>query len=296
MSLNGIILVDKPEGPSSFEAVRKVRRIAKTSRVGHAGTLDPLAEGLLVVCIGEGCKLVPFLQDGTKRYTARIALGIETLTLDNEGDVIRREEVAPFSRLDVERVLQQFEGPVMQVPPVYSAVKKDGIKLYRKARRGEEFMPEPREVHIDAIALDDVSPHSISLTVDCKKGTYIRSLARDIAHALGTIGILDYLRRVSTSGFHVDRALRLDDIAHGASILDHLISMPDALPHMPKAVITDEAAALIRNGGAIPMPEHLPASIQHDDPHVALLSVEGALIAIAKRTEERLQPIRVMLA
>jgi tRNA pseudouridine55 synthase len=295
MDLNGIILVDKPEGPSSFEVVRLIRRMSKMSRVGHAGTLDPLAEGLLVVCLGEGCKLVPFLQDGIKRYKARIALGIETLTLDKEGDVIRREEVSPFSQEEVQRALARFKGRVMQVPPVYSAVKKDGVKLYRKARRGEAVQPEPREIHIDAIELDDVAADSISITVDCKKGTYIRSLARDVADALGTIGILDYLRRVSTSGFHVQSAMPLDHIAHGASIVENVISMPDALPHMPKVVIDDEKAALVRNGGAIPYPEHLPKSIQDEDPHVALLSAGGELVAIAKRMSDKLQPVRVML-
>ncbi len=294
MALNGIILVDKPEGPSSFEAVRVVRRKAQMSRVGHAGTLDPLAEGLLVICLGEGCKLVPFLQDGLKRYKARIALGVETLTLDKEGDVIRREAVSPFTRDEVEGVLASFRGCIMQVPPIYSAVKKDGVKLYRKARRGEDVTPEPREVCIDAVALDEMSRESISITVDCRKGTYIRSLARDIAKALGTIGILDHLQRIQASGFHVGEALSLDDIPHSASLEGHVIKMQDALPHMTKRTIDEAAQAVVRNGGALPIPEDLDLC-DSSEPHVALLSEQRELVAIAKRTADRLQPVRVMV-
>lgn len=291
--LNGLVLVDKISGPSSFDVVRLVRRGVRMRRVGHAGTLDPLAEGLLAVCLGEACKLVPFLQEQTKRYLVRIALGRETETLDAEGEVTRRAPVPPLDKGTVETVLSTFVGRIQQVPPIFSAVKKDGVKLYKKARRGEAASLEPREVQIDAISLTCMTETTITLSVDCSKGTYIRSLARDIAHALGTVGMVDFLRRTSCSGFQVEKSVPFDDLNRGADIEPHLIAMPDALPLMPKVVLSAEEETVVRNGGVV------PDSLRGDDDmpfHVALLSEDRRLIAVAHPTENGFfQPVRVML-
>ncbi len=292
---NGVVLVDKSAGPSSFEVVRLVRRNAQTSRVGHAGTLDPLAEGLLVVCIGEACKLVPFLQDAVKRYDVRIALGVETETLDWEGEPVRRASVPPLDRAAVEAVLPAFTGRISQVPPIFSAVKKDGVKLYRQARRGEAPIPDPREVQIDDITVVSLEPNVLTLSVACRKGTYIRSLARDIAYALGTLGTVDLLRRTACSGFTLDRTVSVDDLGRGMDLAPHIVPMPDALPLMPKHIITPEEEALIRNGGAVAPP---PSGIEFpcDDALLAaLLSEDNRFVAVARLDPHGLQPVRVML-
>ena len=205
--MDGILLVDKPSGPTSFDVVRQTRKKSNQRKVGHAGTLDPLASGLLVVCLGQGTKLVPYLMAGDKRYKVRVKLGEETDTLDAEGEIV---EVAPVPRVDesiLRTELDRFVGTIEQLPPTYAAIKQDGEPLYRKARRGEKVSPKSRVVEIDDIEITDIESDAFELAVRCKKGTYIRSLARDVAYALGTVGHVTQLRRVSTSGFTVDDAL-----------------------------------------------------------------------------------------
>lgn len=292
---NGVVLVDKSTGPSSFEVVRLVRRNARLSRVGHAGTLDPLAQGLLVVCIGEGCKLVPFLQDAVKRYVVRISLGAETETLDWEGEVVQRAEVPPLNAAAAASVLPRFIGKISQVPPIFSAVKKDGVKLYTMARRGEAPTPDAREVQIDDISLVNIEDASLTLSVTCRKGTYIRSLARDIAYALGTVGTVDYLCRTACSGFELEHTVSVDDLGKGIDLSDRVIAMQDALPLIPKLVISPENEAIVRNGGAIPVPDDPIAFKDPDAKLVALLSDDRRLIAVVRQQENGLQPVRVML-
>ena len=151
--MDGILLIDKPSGPTSFEVIRAVRKSLRVRRVGHAGTLDPLASGLVVVCIGKGTRLVPYLMEGSKRYSAEITLGAFTDTDDTEGRVIDTAEVPKLSAAGVEEACARFIGKISQVPPVYSAIKRDGEALYKKARRGEAVTPEPREVEIFGIAV-----------------------------------------------------------------------------------------------------------------------------------------------
>ena len=292
---SGVVLVDKTSGPSSFEIVRLVRRNARVSRVGHTGTLDPLAEGLLAVCIGEACKLVPFLQDAVKKYEVRIALGVETETLDWEGEPVRRAPVPSLDRSAVEAVLTGFTGRISQVPPIFSAVKQDGMQLYRKARRGEAVEPAPREVTVESISLSELEAETMTLTVACHKGTYIRSLARDIARALGTLGTVDRLKRTACSGFVLENTVSVDELGRGMDIASHIIPMPDALPLMPKHVIDETAEAVVRNGGCAPLPTQPIPFADPERPLVALLNGDRRLVAIARQQENGLQPVRVML-
>lgn len=211
--VDAVILVDKPAGVSSFDVVRRVRRSFGQRRVGHAGTLDPAASGLLVVCLGQGTKLVPYLMDGAKTYLADVALGAQTDTDDAEGEVIATAFVPDLSREKLEEVLERFVGEIEQVPPVYCALKRSGEALYKKARRGERVEMRPRPVKVYEIRLTSFQKAAVQIEVTCGKGTYIRSIARDLGEALGTKGHLRGLRRTRSCSFEVGSALTFDELA-----------------------------------------------------------------------------------
>jgi tRNA pseudouridine55 synthase len=294
--MNGLLLVDKPSGPTSFDVVRTVRRAASQRKVGHTGTLDPLASGLIVVCLGQGTKLVPFLMDTDKRYLARVRLGTATDTDDALGEVIEKAAIPVFERLQLERKLAEFVGRRQQVPPKFSAIKKDGEPLYRKARRGEEVTPEAREVEIISIVLTGVAADYLDLDVRCGKGTYIRSLARDIARSLGTCGHLESLRRVETAGFSVEHALAMDGIeavAEEGRLPEHLITLADAIPAIPKVQLCAEEEKSIRNGQAVPCIQTVEPDRMTQRGYVRLLGVDNKLCAMAMVSDGHLRPKKV---
>lgn len=206
----GVFLVDKPEGSSSFYMVRKVRKAIGMKKVGHAGTLDPFATGLLVICAGRpATKMISLIMEGEKEYLATLRLGMETTTLDPEGEVTATKEVGKLSAADVEDCLAGFRGEQMQVPPIYSALKHKGKPLYHYARQGIAIEKPPRPVTIHllertdgGIGLSDASPY-LTLRIICSKGTYIRTLAAEIGAVLGCGAYLTALRRVRSGSFHV---------------------------------------------------------------------------------------------
>ncbi|MCP4199025.1 MAG: tRNA pseudouridine(55) synthase TruB [Proteobacteria bacterium] len=294
--MNGLLLVDKPSGPTSFDVVRTVRRAAGLRKVGHTGTLDPLASGLIVVCLGQGTKLVPFLMDTDKRYLARVKLGTGTDTDDALGDVVEEAAVPVLERASLERKLGEFVGRLQQVPPKFSAIKKDGEPLYRKARRGEEVTPEAREVEIICLALTGVTADQLDLDVRCGKGTYIRSLARDIAKSLGTCGHLESLRRVETAGFSVEHALALDNVeavAKEGRLSECLIPLAEAIPAMPKVQLGAEEEKNIRNGQAVPCVQTSGTDPVAQRGYVRLLGVDNRLCAMATVSDGHLRPKKV---
>ena len=216
----GVFLVDKPVGPSSFAMIRKVRRLLGMKKVGHAGTLDPFASGLLVICAGRpATKLISGLMDGEKEYIATITLGIETTTHDPEGEVVSRNGVKQISRDTVDRCLAGFLGKLQQVPPAYSALKHKGKPLYYYARQGIEIKKEPREITIHSLEKLEDQPilqgDSVELKVRvvCSKGTYIRTLAFDIGRVLGCGAYLSDLRRTRSGLFTVEKSFSGDDFA-----------------------------------------------------------------------------------
>jgi tRNA pseudouridine55 synthase len=294
--MNGLLLVDKPSGPTSFDVVRTVRRAVGQRKVGHTGTLDPLASGLIVVCLGQGTKLVPFLMDTDKRYLARVKLGTGTDTDDALGDVVEEAPVPVLERASLERKLAEFVGRIRQVPPKFSAIKKDGEPLYRKARRGEEVTPEAREVEIISIALTGVTEDQLDLVVRCGKGTYIRSLARDIAKSMGTCGHLQSLRRVETAGFSVEQALAMDGIeamAKEGRLSEHLIALAEAIPAIPQIQLSEEEEKDIRNGQAVPCIQTLGTNPLAQRGYVKLLGVDNRLCAMATVSDGHLRPKKV---
>jgi tRNA pseudouridine55 synthase len=292
--MDGILCIDKPVGPTSFDVVREVRKKLKVKKVGHAGTLDPLASGLLVVCVGQGTKLVPYLMAGEKRYEVTVALGRETDTLDADGAVTRE---APVPTLDVawaRVVLEGFVGEIHQLPPVYSALKRGGEPLYRKARRGEAVDLEKRPVQIHAIELVRLGEKAMWLDVSCGQGTYIRSLARDIALAIGTVGHVERLRRTSASGRSVQDAIPFDVLKSDQCRCEEaLISLADAVSFLPKLVLSDAERTAVQHGQAIDASSPPKPDASSAPTPIRLLSEKGNLVAIAERAGDRLKTIRV---
>lgn len=226
----GIFPIDKPVGPTSFRIVQQVRRALGIKKTGHSGTLDPFASGLLVVCAGRAAtKLVPWLMDGEKVYDAVLDLGVETDTLDLEGEVVARSEVGDISKDKIESCLASFTGSQMQVPPQYSAVKHKGKPLYYYARKGIEIKKEARQVEIPEIKYFSYSENSLKIRVRCSKGTYIRTLASDIGKALGCGACLSGLRRQQSGFLSVAEAVDgniLNDPAEAKKVLlEHMITV-----------------------------------------------------------------------
>lgn len=201
--ISGVFLLNKPLGISSNAALQRVRWLYRADKGGHTGALDPLASGLLPICLGEATKFSHFLLDSTKRYQTTIQLGNSTTTGDVEGDVLLEKAVPELTEAMIKQVLQQFTGDIQQIPPMYSALKKAGRPLYELARKGIEVEREARPIHIYAIELLSFNSNSITLDVTCSKGTYIRVLGEDIAEALATHGHLTYLHRIQTGEFGI---------------------------------------------------------------------------------------------
>jgi tRNA pseudouridine55 synthase len=246
MALDGILLVDKPEGMSSAGVVREVKRRLAAAKVGHLGTLDPFATGLLPLCLGEGSKVVPFLNQETKAYAGTIQLGIATDTLDRTGEERERRPVAAFDEAALARAAAKLSGEIEQVPPMYSALKRGGVPLYELARRGVEVEREPRRVTIERLVLRASGVDRIDFEVDCSKGTYVRVLAADLARELDTVGHLARLRRTRFGAFTIDRSAALDSIQPNAGL--PLVSSRDALGSVRELDVDTEGERRIRLG------------------------------------------------
>ncbi|MGY6553984.1 MAG: tRNA pseudouridine(55) synthase TruB [Wenzhouxiangella sp.] len=212
MSDSGILLLDKPLGLSSNAALGVAKRVLGIRKAGHTGTLDPMASGLLALCFGEATKVAGFLLDSDKAYLAEVCLGAVTETDDAEGEIVERRAVPALDEGDIERALAPLRGPILQVPPMYSALKQDGERLYNKARRGETVERPARPVTIHELELLSFDGERLRLGVHCSKGTYVRSLARDLGSALGCGGHLSALRRIRSAPFDVADAVDLDDL------------------------------------------------------------------------------------
>ncbi|HEX7505436.1 MAG TPA: tRNA pseudouridine(55) synthase TruB [Polyangia bacterium] len=245
-----LLVIDKPCGPSSFTVVKRVRALLgkkRREKVGHGGTLDPFASGVLPICIGEGTKILAFLLDADKSYEAVVRFGVETDTLDVTGHILAQHSVGDLSASAIEDALGFFRGPIEQVPPMYSALKRDGRPLYSYARAGETVERAARKLTIHALEMVAFeAPDRARLRVRCSKGTYIRSLAADLGTRLGVGAHLVELRRTASGPFRLEQAITLDELA--ACVADGRplpsLSLLEALAHLPTAEV-DEAQALV---------------------------------------------------
>jgi len=274
--VHGILLVDKPAGLTSAGVVREVKRRLGGAKVGHLGTLDPFATGLLPLAIGEGAKVVPFLNQEEKSYSGTIALGNATDTLDSTGRTTETAPVPPLTQATVDEIAGRFLGEIAQVPPAFSALKRGGVPLYRLARRGVELEVEPRRVSIASLSLALIGPQSLSLSVRCSKGTYVRSLARDLALALGTVGHLSALRRTAFGMFRVSEAVPLESVL-GAGDLP-VLSPRQALGRMRELQASEGLAREIRAGRQGALASLEPAEAAEEVAKV--VGPDGELVAV----------------
>ena len=247
--MQGFLLIDKPEGMTSFSAVSKVKWLAHEKRVGHTGTLDPMATGVLPIFIGRATALSSILLEAEKQYTATVKLGITTDTCDITGTVLSEKKVS-VTEAELLAALAKFRGEIMQTPPIYSALKKDGVRLYELARRGEEVLIEPRKITVNELRLLEFSGDTFKIFVSCSKGTYIRSLCRDIGEALGTGATMTALCRNSTCGFSEDECVGLLDLTP-ENIADYLKSEEYAVMHLTEVSVTEKQAIRFTNGGQL---------------------------------------------
>ena len=250
-SLCGILLVDKPEGISSAQVVAVAKRALDRTKVGHLGTLDPFASGLLPLCVGEGTKLAPYINQADKRYGGIIRLGVATDTLDRTGQTVAEAPIPSFADADLDRVAQGLLGEIEQIPPIFSAIKKAGVPMYRLARDGITPELEPRRVTIHDLRLSRVDGERVAIDVHCSKGTYVRALARDIGNALGTVGLLESLVRTEFGGFALEQALALDTVREQGREALHppsWVAGADALAHLPSLVADPAAVRALRAG------------------------------------------------
>ena len=264
--------------------VRRVKARVKPDRVGHLGTLDPFATGVLPIMIGEATKLAPFIDAGDKEYAGLIRLGVETDTLDRDGATVRTLEVPAITAEKLAEVAAQFRGQIEQVPPVFSAIKRGGVPLYRMARRGDAVEPpEVRRVEIKRLELTLAGADAIRFVATCSPGTYARSLARDIGLALGTVAHLDELRRIRNGSFAIDDALSLPEVLaaleSGNSTL-RTISLCDALPMLAEVRVDEHTEERLRNGDSSAL-DSLNAVFSGC---FKVISHDGELIAVAKAT------------
>jgi tRNA pseudouridine55 synthase len=248
VDLDGVLLINKNVGRTSFETVNQVKKRLGARKAGHAGTLDKSASGLLLVCLNGATSVQELLMGQFKRYRGTVRFGIETETLDRYGRVVTTGVAGCFSDMELQEVLRGFRGSITQVPPQFSAIHQDGERLYRKALRGEQVPVRPRAVEIREITLVQNIPGGAVIEVVASKGTYVRSLARDIAAALGTCGYLSQLHRLSVGPFSVEQAVRIDEIDEGAPV----IPLHDALHMYPHLELSPETVVRVRNG----MPVH----------------------------------------
>ncbi|HEX8950462.1 MAG TPA: tRNA pseudouridine(55) synthase TruB [Polyangia bacterium] len=285
--MNGVVVIDKPAGVTSFDVVARVRRTLGERRVGHTGTLDPMATGVLPVCIGEATKLVPFLMSGDKEYEAELRLGVTTDSLDATGTVTSETNAANVSRSDVERALAGFVGTIQQRPPMHSALRVGGQRLYELARRGLEVERALRPVVVHAIELLAYEAPVARLRVRCGKGTYIRSLAADLGAALGVGAHLTALRRTRVGPFGLAQAVALDALTPQTPLVSPAEALADhATVPLDADQVRDVRAGKLRTIGELRAPEGAGS-------HVRLLDAEGALVAVAEAHAGRLTLARV---
>jgi tRNA pseudouridine55 synthase len=283
--MDGILIVDKPRGPTSADVVAEVKRRLRAQRAGHTGTLDPMATGVLPIALGEGTKLAPFLLAEDKAYEGELELGFTTDTLDAEGEVTGRADATSVTGEALARALAAWVGAVQQVPPMYAAIRKDGKRLYELARAGIEVDRDARPVRIDRLALLGFDPPRARFAVACSKGTYVRSLVRDIGEALGCGATLTALRRTSAGAFTLADAVPLSEVTPGSPIIDPV----RAIAHLPALPLDEAGLRAVITGRPLPAGGFAEAN----GCKVRLMTPGGCLAAVAEVQEGQIRTLRV---
>ena len=290
----GFLVVDKPSGQTSHDVVDAARRWLGIRRVGHLGTLDPQATGVLPLVVRGATKLAPFFGSGRKTYVGTVRLGAVTDTLDGEGEILKRHEGALPGEAEVREALAGFLGEIEQIPPMFSAVKREGVALYKLARQGEEVEREPKQVTIHRLELTNFASPDVEISVECGTGTYVRTLAHDLGQALGCGGYLASLRRLGSQPFDIEMAHSFEacEEASRAGKIDDLLIAPEKGLQFPVIRLAPPGARRVENGGDIS-----PGTLERAKPgtRVTALGTDGRLIAILElRADRRLWPLRVL--
>ena len=282
---DGIINVYKEKGYTSHDVVAKMRGILKQKKIGHTGTLDPNAEGVLPVCLGNGTKLCDMLADRTKTYRAVLLLGLETDTQDTTGVTLAEYPVS-VTEEEVRAAVLSFQGDYEQVPPMYSALKVDGKKLYELARKGQEVERQPRAVTIHSLTLEEqTGPADYTLRVRCSKGTYVRTLCHDIGRALGCGGCMSGLRRTMAAGFKLEDALPLEQVLQAEGPASLLLGVDAYFADRPVLILKPPAEKKVRNGMSLFLPET-------PDGEYRVYGAEGTFLALSRMERGRLTTIK----
>lgn len=287
--VHGWVVLDKPYGVGSTPMVGKVRWLFSAAKAGHAGTLDPLATGILPIALGEATKTVPFMMEAEKSYSFEITWGETRTTQDREGEIVATSDIRP-TESDIRAALPEFTGEIEQVPPKFSAIKIDGKRAYDLARAGETVEIKSRPVRVDRFDLTDTTKDTATFEVDCGKGTYVRSLARDLAAALCACGYVSVLRRTRVGPFTLQQSITLDELekmCDRARVTEGLLSVSTALDDIPVLAVTDQDAIDLKHGRGMTAPPHL---LDHE---YVRAERDGVLIALCQPRDRVLVPKRV---
>ena len=296
-SLHGILVINKPAGPSSFGMVKRARRLLQVEKIGYLGTLDPFAQGVLPLCLQEATKLTPFLLDLPKKYRATVFLGTETDTQDSTGAIISRSGELPPPET-VAPALATFLGEQWQTPPLFSALHFQGRRLYHWARQGISVDVTPRQITILDLELESLALPEFTFRVTCSKGTYIRTLAADLGRKLGCGAHLKNLQRLQVGPFSLEQAVSLPadpgaDEA-GAGFLEHLIPLADCLPHLPTVLVDAAEAQLLRQGRSLVVNEVAVESTISPGEHLKIICQQMLVaVAVLDAMGEKIKPVRV---
>lgn len=284
-AINGIVVLDKPKGESSNRSLQQVKRLFNANKAGHTGSLDPLATGVLPLCLGEATKISQFLLDSDKKYRVGIKLGVRTNTGDAEGEIIQESDAASITPDMLQKALGNFQGLIEQVPPMFSAIKQNGVPLYKLAREGKEVERASREVMIYGIDLLKFGGSELEVNVHCSKGTYVRTLADDLGTILGCGAHVSELRRTQAGVFTEADSVKIDELqrisneseANDYSGLDeYLISMDEAIHDLPEVILPDVSAGWIKQGQAVlvrHLPEHGLVRLYQGDQFIGIGSI-----------------------
>ncbi|NMA01602.1 MAG: tRNA pseudouridine(55) synthase TruB [Clostridia bacterium] len=290
MTYAGIINIFKPPGMTSHDVVSKIRKILKTKKVGHTGTLDPDAVGVLPICIGKATRLAEYLTSDEKTYRAILTFGSETDTQDSSGKVVKETSLPEISIEQFSQILNSFLGEIEQIPPMYSAIKIQGQPLYKLARQGQEVPRKARTIYIHDLKLLEFDRKKALLEITCSKGTYIRSLCEDIARACNSSGHMSFLIRTKSGNFSIDEAFTLEEVA--STPLEEIFIRPADALNFPQVITNEVTEKIVRNGNKLSL-NLIDTQIMEDQKY-KVVTKEGELLAVASLKKDYLQPEKVL--
>lgn len=295
--MDGFIVIDKPSGLTSHDVVNKIRRTTGQKKVGHTGTLDPFATGVLPVALGEATKAIPFLDEVRKEYRAVMKLGETTDTQDCTGNVIDRNDWRDITTDSLIKVIARFNGRLSQLPPMFSALKHNGVPLYKLARRGDEVTRRPRDIEVFSLVVDMVELPEVAFTISCSRGTYVRTLAHDIGRELGCGAHLSQLQRIASGNFYLSEALSpetIDQLVRDGGLDDFIIPTYEALAHFPDLKVDENCRDMVSHGISPKISEFADLKETISPGDYLRISFDKRLIAVAQAVEGGNHPLRLV--